>query len=394
MAKEATQEELMEAVTALRAEVEKSAPSLEVIEKTNAFLDKQEEINQKNVQAIVSAEAKAADFQARVEALELELAHGGPSTVKNYRDSDEFKALDTLICKGMDFIDHDMKALLRTDNDVSGGYLVMGEMDNQILKNITEISNIRSISRVRTIGSKSLEMPTRSGILVATFEGEGESGPDSTSTYGSESVTPFRQSVTVPITKDMLMDSSFNMESEILGDASEAFALGEGNNHVTGDGVKKPEGFLVNATVVANARTSTTSATVDAEDVILLTGDLKTGYNPVYVMNRRTLANLRTKKSTTGAFLWQPGMNGPAANTINGFGYSLANAMPDIASNSLSIAFGDFQRGYSIIDRTGVSVIRDELTQKRKAIVEFTINRWTTGRVVLPEAIKLLKTKA
>ena len=87
-------------------------------------------------------------------------------------------------------------------------------------------------------------------------------------------------------------------------------------------------------------------------------------------------------------------MNGPVANTINGFQYLLANDMPDIASNSKSIAFGDFMRGYTIIDRTGVSVIRDEFAQKRKAIIEFTINRWTTGQVTLSEAITLLKTKA
>lgn len=389
-----TNEEVMVAVKALRDEVEKSAPNQEVLAKTNEFLDKQEELNQKNMQAIADAEQKATDFQERMEKLELELVHGGPSLEKNYRDTDEYKALNLMVSKGMDFIDAEMKALLRTDNDVSGGYLVTGEMDNVILKQITEISNIRGISRVRTIGSKSLEMPKRTGILVATFEGETESDDDSTSSYGSESVTPFRQSVTVPITKDMLMDSNFNMEAEILSDAAEAFALGEGNFHVSGDGIKKPEGFLVNPTVLADARTSSTSATIDAEDVILLTGDLKVGYNPVYVMNRRTLANLRTKKSTTGAFLWAPGMNGGVANTINGFGYSLANAMPDIASNSLSIAFGDFMRGYTVIDRTGVSVIRDELTKKKQAIVEFTINRWTTGQVTLPEAIKLLKTKA
>lgn len=389
-----TNDEVMVAVKALREEVEKSAPNPEVLAKTNAFLDEQEKINQKNMQAVADAEQKAADFQERMEKLELELVHGGPITEKNYRDSAEYKALNIMVQKGMDFIDHEQKALLRTDNDVDGGYLVMGEMDNSILKKITEISNIRSIARVRTIGSKSLTMPTRTGILSATFEGETESDEDSTSSYGSESITPFRQSVTVPITKDMLMDSSFNMESEILGDASEAFAQSEGAFHVSGDGVKKPEGFLVDAAVVANARTSSTSAVIDADDVILLTGDLKTGYNPVYVMNRRTLANLRTKKSTDGVFLWSPGLNGPVANTLNGYGYTLANDMPDIAANSLSIAFGDFMRGYTIIDRTGVSVIRDEYAQKRKAIVEFTINRWTTGQVTLPEAIKLLKTKA
>ena len=110
------------------------------------------------------------------------------------------------------------------------------------------------------------------------------------------------------------------------------------------------------------------------------------------MLNRRTLADIRTRKSTTGSFLWMPGLNGPVANTINGYNYVLANTMADQADDSYSVAFGDFRRGYTIVDRTGLSVIRDELTLKKKAIVEFTMNRWNTGLVVLTEAIKVLRT--
>lgn len=87
-------------------------------------------------------------------------------------------------------------------------------------------------------------------------------------------------------------------------------------------------------------------------------------------------------------------MNGPAAMTLNGLPYLVAEDMPDIASGSLSIALGDFQQGYTIVDRTAMTVVRDDLTQKRKSIVEFTFNRWNTGMVTLAEAIKVLQTKA
>lgn len=382
-----------EALKTLRAEVEKSAPAQEVITKCNDFLDKQEEINQKSMQELKDSETRQTEMKERMEALEIELARAsGPGQAKDYHDSEEYKALEMMVKHGE--VDAEQKALLRTDNDTAGGYLTTGEMDNMITKGITEISPIRSIARVRTISSKSLEMPVRSSIPSAAYEGEAEQGGDSASAYNNETLSTFRQTFTVPITMDMLMDASFNMEAEIFSDSMEAFAKGEGLNFVLGDGVKKPSGFAADARVQANARTSTSSGTIDAEDVIKLTGDLKVGYNPAYVMNRTTLAFLRTLKSTTGSFLWQPGMNGPVANTINGFGYVLAQDMPDIASNSYSIAFGDFQRGYTIVDRTGISIVRDELTLKKKAIVEFTMNRWNYGQVTLPEAIKLLKTKA
>jgi HK97 family phage major capsid protein len=89
-----------------------------------------------------------------------------------------------------------------------------------------------------------------------------------------------------------------------------------------------------------------------------------------------------------------PGLNGPVANSLAGFPYAVANTMADEANNSYSLAFGDFRRGYTIVDRTGMSVVRDEFTLKKKAIVEFTMNRWNTGIVTLPEAIKVTKTPA
>jgi len=271
--------------------------------------------------------------------------------------------------------------------------LTTTELDNEIVKKITEISAIRSVARVRTISSKAMEIPVRDRILQATYEGETESNEDDTSGYSNETLNTFRQSVNVPITIDMLQDGEFDMEAEIMGDAGEAFAQGEGLNFVLGNGVKKPHGFAADTRVTSAARDSETSSVLSADDVILLTGDLKTGYNPMYAFNRRTLAFLRTLKSTTGDFLWQPGMNGPVANTLNGFQYLVAEDMPDIADNAFPVAFADFRRGYTIVDRTGMSVVRDEVTRKKNAIVEFTINRWNYGQVTLPEAIKLLRIK-
>jgi len=394
MTKEVTIQEVKEAVGALQTMVEsKAGINQEVLDKINTTLDAHEVKNQELITQLKSAEDKETEFKERMDVLETELARAGSTGKKdNYKEQPEYKALNEMAKMGIEVLSQEHKASLRTDNDTSGGYLVPVEMDNLITKKIIEISGIRAIARVRTIGSKSLEMPIRNTIPSATYEGESEEGGDSQSAYDNETITAFRQTFTTPITKDMLMDSAFDMEAEILGDAAEAFASGEGNGFVVGTGAKTPEGFLVNSDVVAAARNTTSSGTIDPEDVILLTGDLKVGYEPVYVMNRTTLAFLRTLKSTTGQFLWQPGMNGPVANTLNGFPYVLAPDMPDIAANSLSIAFGDFRRGYTIVDRTGMSVIRDELTLKKKAIVEFTMNRWNTGQVTLPEAIKLLKT--
>ncbi|MNQ83817.1 Phage capsid family protein [compost metagenome] len=201
--------------------------------------------------------------------------------------------------------------------------------------------------------------------------------------------------MTVPYTYDQLIDSEFDMESEIMNDVAEAFAFTEGNKFTLGTGAKQPEGFLVNAAVVADARTSLVSGVITGDDVLLLAGDLKVGYNPMYAMNRQTLALLRTLKgSTNDHYLWQVGLGPSQPNTLAGAPYILMQDMPAVAANSLSLAYADFQRGYTIIDRTGLQVIRDDVTRKKNNIIELTFHKYNHGQVVLPEAFKLLKTKA
>jgi len=406
-------EQIMEAVKGVREIAESVQGDLENLkgfdkekfEKMGAVLDTFETENAKVVESMKSAENREIEMKERLDVMESELARGIKSpTGENYRESDYYKGIEAYMKGGDDGVSEFMeskglnsqefKSLMRTDSDTQGGYLVEGEMDNVITKKITEISPMRQFARVRTTSKKSLEMPIRDTLLEAFYEGEGEATDDSSSTYGAETVTAFRLTTNVPITMDLLMDSSFNMESEILQDAAEAFAFKEGNRFILGTGVKQPTGVLGDSRVTDNFLESQNSGVVDADDFILLQGELKTGYNGAFMLNRRTLATLRTQKSTDGQYLWLPGLNGVVANTIAGSPYALANDVPDIAAGAFPVLFGDFFRGYTITDRTGVSVIRDELTQKKRAIIEFCIKRWNTGQVTLPEAITVLKVKA
>lgn len=397
MAGETTQE-VMEALNGLREEVKKNIPDLKRMEEMNSFLDGLEEANQKAAQEQTEAKQKQLELEEKLAGLEVELARRiNTDGTKSYRESEEYKALEAF-CIGGDSalyeMEAEMKQTLRTDIDGQGGFLVPEEMDTVILKKITEISPVRSVARVRTTAGKSLTIPVRATIPTAEYEGEAEQGEDDNSTYESETITPYRLTYTSPITADMLMDSAFDMESEIMADAGEAFALREGNRFILGTGVKQPGGFLADARVTDAFRTTSTSGSLLAEDIIRVTGDLKTGYDPYFMFNRRTLALLRTERSTTGQFIWQPGINGVVQNTIAGEPYVVANDMPDVASGALPVAYADFLRGYTIVDRTGMSVIRDEVTQKRRAIIEFTMRRYNTGKVVLPEAITGLRIAA
>jgi len=319
----------------------------------------------------------------------------------DFKESEEYKSLHQWIQRP-DLVSAEQKATLRTDTDNAAGFLVPAALDSVLLKEIVELDSLRSFARTRTIGVKTLDMPVRNGIPTATYEGEAGSADESLSNYRMVSVTPFRQTVVIPVTMDMLMNGGFDIESEIRGDVAESFALGEGQGFVTGTGVKQPEGFTQNASVIATAAAGTDLSAIDpstdatfADAIIAMPGEVKTGYSGTYGFTRRTIARIRQLRDGNGAFLWQPaiGMTGANPNTINGYPYVELPSLGDHDTGTTGECFGvfaDFARGYSIVDRTGVSVVRDEVTAANQAIIKLTFHRWNTGIVTIPEAYKLL----
>lgn len=375
---------------------------------------------EKKASEAVAGSKDAAEAKKRVEDLELKLAtaskraseEGDDSPSWSHKSSDisrkrshperqsaHYKACFDYLCKGIAPAgasiavfrpDIDLKTL-RTDSDVQGGYLIPQVMDNEIRKNITEISPVRLFARVRQAPSKTMDVPRRLSLLAAYYEGEGETSPTDQSTYGQEQVTLYRQTVTVPATLDMMISSAFDLEREIASDVGESFGKNEGTNFVTGNNQKKPQGFITDTR--CEVVTTATSAEVDFVDIANLIGKLKRGQSPWLFMNRRTLAKMWSIKSTIGVPIWQP-VAGSTPATIWGFPYNSDFIDLDDAqngSNAKPIVFGDLRRGYEIFDMIGISVIRDDLTRKKEAITEWTFRRYNTGRVIMPEAIKILK---
>lgn len=362
----------------------------QAIEKVQNELDVLEEANQKFVK-------EQAVQKARTDEMLL-------SSTKGYKQTDQFKAFMGFIKTGdrkmLEALpEAQQKALMRSDVGVDGGYLVPSAMDTELRREIFETSNIRSISRIKTMSNKTLEVDVRKAdTLTASFEGETEApADDDAPSYDQRSVTGFRQTVTVPYTHDMVMDSAFDLEAEIRTDVAAAFAQNEGVFHVIGDGVKKPEGFATNAVIQAAALETLVVGTLGGDDILNIMERIKEGYEGVFVFNRPTLRIIRTLKDTAGRHVFQPAFTGGVANSIVGTPFLVAKDMEGGATpqaGDFPVAFGDFRRGYEIFDRTGTMVIRDIYQKKGKAIVELTFHRWTTGRVIIPEAIALLKIKA
>jgi HK97 family phage major capsid protein len=108
----------------------------------------------------------------------------------------------------------------------------------------------------------------------------------------------------IPATLDMMVSSAFDLEKEIAADVGESFAQGEGNNFVKGSGRKGPQGITQDSRVVSY--TTASSGTVVWADFATMSGKLKRGYNPWWLMNRRSLAYLQGLQSSMAAGSGEP----------------------------------------------------------------------------------------
>lgn len=285
-----------------------------------------------------------------------------------------------------------------------GGYLVPTPIEADIGARLATISPIRSIASVRTVSTASYKKPYRVTGPDFGWVGETAARPQTNAPVLAEIAYPTMELYAMPAaTQTLLDDSAVDIDAWIADEVETVFAVQEGAAFVTGDGLAKPKGFLAAPTAAesnwswGNLGYLTTGAAgafaaANPSDVLIdLIYSLKAGYrqNAAFVMNRKTQAAVRKFKDATGEYLWAPpaGLDGKA--TLAGFPVVEAEDMPDVGPDSLSIAFGDFRRGYLVVDRAGIRVLRDPYSAK--PYVLFYTTKRVGGGVQDFDAIKLLK---
>lgn len=285
-----------------------------------------------------------------------------------------------------------------------GGYLVPPEIEAAIGERLTAISPIRSIAGQRTISSSAYKKPFMTAGPAVGWVGETDPRTQTASPTLDELSFPAMELYAMPAaTAALLEDSAVNLDQWIAQEVDTVFAQQEGAAFVAGDGSNKPKGFLSYTTVdngswtwgsigyVASGAAGAFASSNPSDALVDLVYAVKAGYrqNGVFVMNRRTQAAVRKFKDTTGHYLWQPPAVAGGKASLMTFTVIEAEDMPDIAANSLSIAFGDFSRGYLVVDRAGISVLRDPFTSK--PYVLFYTTKRVGGGVQDFDAIKVMK---
>lgn len=321
---------------------------------------------------------------------------GAPSAVR--------QAFDAYVRRGDEagLRQAELKAM-SAGSDADGGYLVPDELDSEIGRRLSELSPIRSIAMVRQVSGAVLKKPFALDGMATGWVGETDARPETATPQLAELQFPTMELYAMPAaTASLIEDGALDIEGWIAAEVEAAFAEQEGAAFVNGDGANKPRGFLDYPSVddgswswgnLGHIATGVDGGFgADPSDrLVELIYALKAGHrqNGRFVMNRKTQSQIRKFKDADGNYLWTPPAGAGQQAALMGFPVVEAEDMPDIAANSASIAFGDFRRGYLVVDRTGVRILRDPYSAK--PYVLFYTTKRVGGGVQNFEAIKLLK---
>jgi HK97 family phage major capsid protein len=291
-------------------------------------------------------------------------------------------------------------------SDAAGGYAVPEELDARIDKLLTAISPIRAIANVVRVGSAGYRKLVTTGGTPSGWVAETAARPETGTPAFEEIAPPSGELYANPAASQaMLDDAVFDVEAWLAGEIATEFARAEGAAFVNGNGTSRPKGFLAaaNAATADGVRAFGTlqylstgvaggfPASNPQDKLIDLVQALRSPYRQgaVFVMNSATASAIRKFKTADGAFLWQPGLVSGQPDTLLGYPVIEAEDMPDVAANSLSVAFGNFRAGYLIAERAETQILRDPYTNK--PFVHFYATKRVGGQVMNSEAIKLLK---
>ena len=287
-----------------------------------------------------------------------------------------------------------------------GGLGVPLEIDAVINRVLLAASPIRSIAQVVDIGSSAYRRLITTSGVVSGWVSETQARPETETPNFSEIAPPMGELYANPAASQaMLDDAGFNVEAWLGEEIGREFARAEGVAFVTGDGVNKPRGFLTAPTAatadltrpfgtlqfITSGAAGNFAGTNPQDRLIDMVHALASPYRQgaVWVMNSATLARIRKFKTTDGAFIWQPGLGPEQPQTLLGHRVVEVDAMPDVAADSLSIAFGNFQAGYLISQRAETTVLKDPYSNK--PYVHFYATRRVGGTVLDSRAIKLMR---
>lgn len=294
---------------------------------------------------------------------------------------------------------------MNSSTDSEGGYTVLPEMDMAIDRIAPTISAMYRLADVRNIGSAKYERLVKTSGMALAWVADGATNGETTEpTYAKVAIEAHTAEVEPWVYNETLEDSFVNLESDLADEAAIGFGEGLGTAFITGNGVGKPRGItgynnVANSSYawgsvgyIASGKSAAFASVAPADKVLSLQHALKAQYRPgaVFLTNDSTLCLMRQIKDASGAYyLWQPDPAAAFGGRFLGHPVEIDDNFAAVGAGTYSLAFGNFKRGYTIVNRSGTTLIRDNITAKGQT--KFNFRRRVGGGITNYEAIKLMR---
>lgn len=411
-----TNDERIEKLTKSQSTEAVDAKLAKINDELSATSKELKELTLKSQRPAMSAE-KADEAETALKSFNLAakaaaMESGRPVTELTADQYADYKAVYAkYIRKGESALTEAERKTVNVGTATQGGYLVGYEMEAGIDRVVQRYSSMRQVARVINIGSATYKKLVKTtGTSGATRGGENTTPSNGTSPSWVE--LEFKPGTYISeqrITSEALEDATIDVGSDLETEIGIEFAEMEGSDFISGNGINGPRGLTDytnvanssyswgNVGYVASGNASSWAASNPSDYLIDLVHSLKRQYRAgaSFIMNDTTLGSIRKLKDGQGNYLWgmtRESFMAGAVGTLLGYPVVTDDFMADIGANTFPIAFGDFKQAYYVIDRKGVSVLRDPAGAFPH--VRFLTRRRVGGGIAKFEAVKLFKIAA
>lgn len=290
---------------------------------------------------------------------------------------------------------HEVMNALQVGTDSEGGFLVPDEFERTLVEALEEQNIFRTLAHVIQTSSGDRKIPVVASKGTASWVDEEGSIPESDDSFGQVSIGAYKLGTMIKVSEELLGDSVFDLEAYVSREFARRIGNREEEAFFTGDGTGKPLGVLADTGGAEIGVTAAAAGAFTADEVFDLFYSLKAPYrkNAVFLMNDASVKALRKLKDSNGQYLWQPSLTAAAPDTLLGRPVYTSAFMPALEAGKKSVLFGDLSY-YWVADRQGRSFRRLGELFAPTGQVGFLATQRVDGKLILPEAVKVLQQKA
>lgn len=290
---------------------------------------------------------------------------------------------------------HEVMNALQVGTDSEGGFLVPDEFERTLVEALEEQNIFRTLAHVIQTSSGDRKIPVVASKGTASWVDEEGAIPESDDGFGQVSIGAYKLGTMIKVSEELLGDSVFDLEAYVSREFARRIGNKEEEAFFTGDGTGKPLGVLADNGGAEIGVTAAAAGAFTADEVFDLFYSLKAPYrkNAVFLMNDASVKALRKLKDSNGQYLWQPSLTAAAPDTLLGRPVYTSAFMPALEAGEKSVLFGDLSY-YWVADRQGRSFRRLGELFAPTGQVGFLATQRVDGKLILPEAVKVLQQKA